>query len=156
MSHESYKSLVLQALKNVPELFPWDLEEQLSDKQTPLLLDIREPDEFGRAYIKGSLNVPRGILEAACDWNYAETEPELVNARDREVIIICRSGNRSALAAQTMQFMGYTNVKSLKTGIRGWNDSEYELLNKQGNIIDGEDYDDDLNIPVSADKLEPK
>ncbi|MGV6852734.1 MAG: rhodanese-like domain-containing protein [bacterium] len=152
---ETYKSLVAQALETVEELFPWDLLDLIEKNTQPFLLDIREPDEFNEAHIKGSINVPRGILEAACDWNFSETEPELVQSRKSQVIVICRSGNRSALAAKTMQFMGFEHVISLKTGIRGWNDSEYELVDINGQLVDGEHYDDVLNMPVPKHKLQP-
>ena len=100
---ESYNSLVKKALANgVRELMPWDLEELLETDAEPLLLDIREPGEFNAMHIPGSLNVPRGVLEAACDYDFDETEPDLVKAREREIIVICRSGNRSVLAAETL------------------------------------------------------
>ena len=72
-----------------------------------LLLDIREPYEFDAMHIKDAINVPRGVLETACDYDYEETVPELVEAREREIILICRSGKRSVLAADVMQQMGY-------------------------------------------------
>ncbi len=67
--------------------------------------------------------------------------PELADGRDREIIVICRSGNRSLLAAQVMQQMGFSRVASLKTGVRGWNDFDQPLQ-------DGEDR------PVDADRAE--
>ena len=57
-------------------------------------------------HIKDSINVPRGILETACEYNFEETVPELVKARDKEIILVCRSGNRSVFAAEVMQQMG--------------------------------------------------
>lgn len=61
------------------------------------------------------------------DYGYGETVPELVEARDRRVLVICRSGNRSILAAHTPGQMGFGNVVSLRTGLRGWNDDERPL-----------------------------
>ena len=87
-------------------------------------------------HIKGSISVPRGILETACEFNYEETVPELASARDREIILICRSGNRSVLAASMMQQLGYTNVVSLKTGLRGWNDYEQPLVDNTSKTVD--------------------
>ncbi|HQU01953.1 MAG TPA: lytic murein transglycosylase, partial [Acetobacteraceae bacterium] len=77
--------------------------------------------------IAGSVNIPRGILESACEYGYEETVPELVTAREREIVVICRSGFRSVLSAFNMQLLGYTKVCSLKTGLRGWNDFEQPL-----------------------------
>ncbi len=133
--------LITDCLKTVDEIYPWDLEETMETKQLPMLLDIREPYEFEALHIKGSTNVPRGLLEQACEYGYDETEPELVTARDEEIVIICRSGKRSVLAAHTMKLMGYKSVKSLKTGVKGWNDYELPLedINKQTVDIDHAD-----------------
>ena len=150
---KTFKQLISDILPEINELFPWDLEELLENNSDVLLVDIREIDEFESAYIEGSLHVPRGILEAACDWNYSDTIPELVNARDRPVVVICRSGNRSALAAFTMQLMGYNNVTSLQTGIKGWNDSDFPLLNKKAELVDPDWADTFLNPPLRDEQL---
>ena len=97
-------------------------------------------------HIRGSLNVPRGILEMACEYGYEETVPELADARAREIVLVCRSGNRSIFAADVMQQMGYSNVSSLKTGMRGWSDYEQEMVDAAGNVVD-EDTAIDYFIP---------
>ena len=125
---KSFKGLVVEHAKYITELMPWDLEEKLVGNEPPLILDIREAEEFKTMRIQNSMNVPRGILESACDYNYSETIPELVKARDKETILVCESGNRSVMAAFTMQLMGYTNVAYLKTGLKGWNDYEQPLV----------------------------
>lgn len=133
---KTYRSLVAETASQVEEIFPWDLRDELDAGVEPLLLDIRCPDEFATLHIAGAVNVPRGILEIAVDYGYEETEPELVEARDRRVIVICRSGNRSVLAAHTLGLMGYSNVASLRTGLRGWNDDEQPLIDAQGEVLD--------------------
>ena len=152
---KTYRDFVKDLLPEIKELFPWDLRE-LMDKEALLLVDIREPYEFDSMKIENSINVPRGILEAACEWDYAETVPELVNARDQKIIVICRSGNRSVMAAHTMQLMGFKDVTSLKTGLRGWNDSEEPLVNIENSSIDIEKADEYFNTPVSEEKRAPK
>ena len=111
-----FTDLVSECLPHISEDFPWDIEERLGDETGPLIIDIREPGEFESMHISGSLNVPRGILESACDWGYEETEPRLASAREQDVVLVCRSGNRSALAAHTLQMMGYRKATSMKTG----------------------------------------
>jgi len=69
--------------------------------------------------------------------------------------VVCRSGNRSALAALTMQQMGFKQVRSLKLGIKGWNDNDLEMLNNQGDIVDINQIDEWLNRAVPEDKLKP-
>ncbi len=150
-----FTDLIAEALPDIEEIFPWDLEEKLGQENKPFLLDIREPYEFDALHIEGSINVPRGILESACDWDYEETVPELAAGRNREIIVICRSGNRSVLAAHTMQRMGFKNVASLKTGIRGWNDFEQPLLNAAGEPVDIDDADVVLASRVKPEQQRP-
>lgn len=152
---DGYQQLVAQALETVDEVMPWDLEEELEQNSQLFLLDIREADEFEMMHIKNSIHVPRGVLEGACCWNYDDTVPALASARDQDVVVICRSGNRSVLAAQSMQQLGFTRVRSLKLGIKGWNDNDIEMVDGQGNIVDIDAADEWLNTPVPADKLDP-
>jgi len=133
---KQYKDLVAESLQSVPELFPWDLDAKLACDQRPLLLDVREPAEFLAMHIEHSIHVPRGNLEAACEWDYDDTIPELVLAREKEVVVMCRSGQRSALAARTLQLLGFNQVYSLKTGLRGWNDSDLPLVDQSGQSVD--------------------
>lgn len=151
-----FSDLVAEVLPEIREVFPWDLETLMESGSGCLLLDVREPVEFEAARIPGSINVPRGILESACDYGYEETTPELVRARDREVVVICRSGNRSALAALTMQLMGYRNVCSLKTGLKGWTDAEMPLVNGNGEEISVDDAEDYFIPRLSPEQLPPR
>lgn len=153
---KTFKQLVAEHEKLVNEIMPWDLEEKLSSQQKPLLVDIREADEFAAMHIQDSINVPRGILEAACDYNYSETVAELVQARERELVVVCRSGNRSVLAAYTMQQMGYQHVNSLKTGLKGWNDFEQALIDEKQENIDIEVAERFLNPKIKDKQLAPK
>ena len=152
---KTFTDIIADTLPLIKEVFPWDLEEMLEESASVVLVDIREADEFNAAHIKGSILAPRGILEACCDWNYSDTIPELVKARQQTVVVICRSGNRSALAALTMQLMGYEDVYSLKTGIRGWNDAESELFNCKGDVVDIDWAEAFLSPPVKDYQLAP-
>ena len=153
---KTFAQLVNEQLDAVQEVFPWDVEERLDKGDSPMLLDIREESEFSAMRIAGSLNVPRGILESACEYDYEETVRELVEARDREVVIICRSGNRSVLAAVTMQIMGYNKVASLKTGLRGWNDYELELVDAAGITVNIDQADEYFTTHLRPDQMSPK
>jgi len=151
---KTFNDLIADVSEGVTEIFPWDLEEILEDR-SPMLLDVRENYEFDAMHINNSINVPRGILETACDYNYDETIPDLVNNREQEIIVICRSGNRSILAVDTMQKMGYKNVASLKTGVRGWNDSDQALLDYNNQTVDPDQAEEYLKAKVRTDQLEP-
>ncbi|GKY86809.1 rhodanese-like domain-containing protein [Sinisalibacter aestuarii] len=155
MTRKTYSQLAAEAARRIEEIMPWDVPDFLAAHPGALLLDIRERDEFARARIEGSLNVPRGILESAAEWDYAETEPALVTARDKPVVIICRSGNRSAFAAETLAQMGFTDLRSVKLGVKGWNDADQPLVDAAGNEIDGDDAMALLEIQPRPDQRKP-
>ena len=139
----TFDKLVAQTSAKITELMPWDLAEKLEQQEELILVDVRESDEFNNMHIPNAINIPRGVLEAASEEGYDETNPKLANARDKQVIVICRSGKRSCLAAYTLQLLGFNKVSSLKTGLRGWNDYDQVLVNSSHSEIDGdiaEDY----------------
>jgi rhodanese-related sulfurtransferase len=153
---QSYDDLISDALTRVSEIFPWDLNRMLNSSNELLLLDVREPSEFALLHLPNSINVPRGILEQSCEWNYDETVPELANGRDRPIIVICRSGKRSVLAADVMLKMGFNKVVSLKLGVRGWNDSELTLQNSDGGQLNPEEVDTLLASQLRNDQRQPQ
>jgi rhodanese-related sulfurtransferase len=150
-----YADLLADALQRVREIMPWDLTRQLACDR-PLLLDVREPAEFAQARIPGSINVPRGVLEQACEWDYDETVPELARGRELSIVVICRSGNRSVLAADVLQQMGFTDVVSLKTGVRGWNDFEQPMIDGEGRALDGDEAEQRLAPRLRSEQLRPR
>lgn len=152
----SYDDIVAEALARVKEIMPWDLSRALAAGKKPFLLDVREPEEFAMMRIPSSINVPRGVLEQSCEWDYDETVPELVGGRELEIVVICRSGKRSVLAADMMLRMGFTNVVSLRTGVRGWNDYEQPLQNMDGEALDADEVDVLLVPRVRAEQRKPK
>ena len=152
---QKFLELIAACLTDVREVMPWDLEERLHENPGLLIVDVREPDEFDAMHIAGSLNVPRGILESAAEWDYEETEPELVTARDRELVVVCRSGYRSVLAAHSLQVLGFENVVSLKTGLRGWKDYEQPLVDKDGKGVDLDDADDYFTTKLRDEQIDP-
>ncbi len=145
-------------LKDVPEDMPWDLEERLRTRPDALIVDVREPDEFAFCHIEGSLNIPRGILESAAEWNFDETVPELVRAREsgnRDVVVVCRSGHRSLLSAWSLQVLDYPRVVSLKTGLRGWNDFDQPMVDNAGRLVDPDEIDEFFTSKLREDQRQP-
>lgn len=147
---KTFKQIVAAAQAQVSELMPWDVDELSRHNPELLLLDIREECEYASFHIAGSMLVPRGILETACEAEYEDAVPELIAARERELVVICRSGNRSILAAQSLQLLGYQNVKSMQTGLRGWNDYELPLINARSEVLDPEQVDELLRTGFSS------
>lgn len=151
---KGYDELVRDAGDRVREIQPWDLAKLISSK-TVFLLDVREPSEFCRLHIPGSVNVPRGVLEQACEWDYEETVPALAQRKEMEIVVICRSGKRSLLAADRMIEMGFSSVSSLRTGVRGWNDFEQPLVDNEGNPVDADSAEVMLTPKLRQDQRRP-
>ncbi len=152
---KTFKQIVAEASKTITEIMPWDVEERINKNQELMIVDIREECEFSRFHIKGSMLVPRGILESACEAEYEDAIPDLVDGRDKEIVIICRSGLRSALGTQMLQMMGFTNVSSMKTGLRGWNDYELPLYNLEQQQLDPDDVDEMLSAGFCSAFMHP-
>jgi rhodanese-related sulfurtransferase len=82
-------------------------------------VDVREPDEYTAGRIPGARNVPRGFLEVRADLDHPKRDAWLAD-RQRPLVLYCGGGNRSALAAQTLQEMGFARVVSMAEGWSGW------------------------------------
>ena len=108
---KSGADLINEAKQRIREVSPKEVQEMRRRGDDVVYLDVREPNEWNLGRIPGAVHVPRGVLE---------TKIEQTVPRDRKVVIYCAGGNRSALAADTMQQMGYANVVSMADGWRGW------------------------------------
>ncbi len=136
-------------------MFPWDVEERRGVNDEVLILDIREECEFSAYHIRNSMLVPAVSWKPPANTNTKTQSRKLIEARDREIIVICRSGNRSVLAAQTMQWMGYENVASMKTGLRGWNDYELPLYNVAHEELDPDQVEEMLAAGFVSSIMHP-
>jgi rhodanese-related sulfurtransferase len=113
--------MVAQARSKVRELSKEEFEQELASGD-PLVLDIRDVRERWRdGAIPGAVSMPRGMLEF-----WADPDSEYYRSfmdRDRPTILYCAGGQRSALAAATLQQLGYSNVAHLGIGYNGWKDA---------------------------------
>jgi rhodanese-related sulfurtransferase len=85
-----------------------------------MLIDVREESEFAKDHLPGAIHLGKGIIEREIEGRV----PEL----NTEMILYCGGGFRSALAADNLQKMGYTNVISMDGGIRDWREKRYPLV----------------------------
>lgn len=125
MTPMSMEQLVNEARSRICEIAAADLRAGL--EADAVLIDVREPAEHAAARIPGSVNIPRGILEAEVEPRPelgGVTAPELAD-RQRPIYLYCRSGGRSALAADALQKMGFTRVASVAGGIIAWQALEH-------------------------------
>ncbi|NQZ10754.1 MAG: rhodanese-like domain-containing protein [Algicola sp.] len=97
--------------------------------QTACIIDVREPGEFAQGRVPGSVNIPRGVLETQlCNHPMViGTAEPLETLASKDIYLICRSGGRSALAAESMQKMGFKTVYSVAGGMLSWEKSGYQL-----------------------------
>jgi rhodanese-related sulfurtransferase len=89
-------------------------------------VDVREPDEYAEGHVPGARSSPRGFLEVRADLEHRKRDPWLAD-RDRRLLLYCGGGHRSALAAQTLQQMGFRRVASLAEGFTGWTGRGYPV-----------------------------
>ena len=116
---KSLKEFVADAKSRIREVSAADAAEAVKKNPKTLVVDVREPAEWAEGHIPGALHVPRGMLEAKADLEYANREPRLAD-RSQPIILHCASGARSALGADVLQQMGFTNVCSMAGGIAAW------------------------------------
>src|ERR687894_2278200 len=110
--------VIRQIKQQVREVDPAEVSEHLGNGVT--LIDVRETEEWDRGHIPGAVHVPRGYLESRIDAAVAD--------RDAPVVLYCASGQRSALAANTLtDLLGYSDVRSMTGGITLWKDRGYKV-----------------------------
>ena len=115
---DSLKFPTLAQLNEVRQLDPAEVESRLLSTNPPLLLDVREADEFSGelGHIRGSILVPLRHLP--------EHAKELEKYRDHEIIAVCRAGVRSTTAAAILAGLGFEHVCNMKGGMLDWNDAK--------------------------------
>ena len=120
---QTAQQLVAEAKARIREITAADLPP-LKDRGVPVI-DVREPAEYAAGHLPGAVSIPRGVLEFEVDGHPAvngERDPALAH-RDRPVVLYCRTGGRSALAAEALQRLGFAQPLSLAGGFTGWVDA---------------------------------
>ena len=117
----SLADFVDEALREITEITPEAVRDLLGqpDRGGYEVLDVRELDEWEAGHLPGARHYPRGFLEVRADLAHYKRDPWLAD-RTRKLILYCGGGHRSALAAQTLQQMGFTHVRSMRDGWTGW------------------------------------
>ena len=105
--------IVAQIKSQITEVTPAETSKLISDENV-ILIDIREESEVEQGSITGAKFIPRGVLE------FKVSELEITDNPEAKIILYCRSGGRSALAAASLQNMGYKNVMSMAGGFEAW------------------------------------
>jgi rhodanese-related sulfurtransferase len=120
MEHsEGFLNLVNDAKTRVREVTVAETQQRISENKEVKLIDVREDNEWNEAHAAGSIHLGKGIIERDIE----KTVPD----KDAELILYCGGGYRSALATDSLQKMGYTNVWSMAGGWKAWKASEGEV-----------------------------
>lgn len=116
MKHsEGFLKLVDDAKSRVREVSVTDTQQRMRENSEAKLIDVREDKEWEAAHAAGAIHLGKGIIERDIET----TVPD----KNTELILYCGGGYRSALAADALQRMGYTNVFSMAGGWKAWNES---------------------------------
>lgn len=113
------KELLAEARARISEIDTTQASEILERGGDTLFLDVREPEEFGSGHLPGAHPVPRGLLEPRAAADSPARDSELCDP-ERAIVVYCGTGARSALAAVTLEELGFSNVSSMAGGIQTW------------------------------------
>jgi rhodanese-related sulfurtransferase len=114
-----FLKLVQEAKKHVKELTVDQVKAKLDRGEKFHLVDVREESEWAKDHLPGAVHLGKGVIER-------DVEKELPDTA-AEVVLYCGGGFRSALAAENLQKMGYTNVISMDGGVRGWREKGHPM-----------------------------
>ena len=114
-----FLQIVDAARKRIRETTVEEVKAKLDRGENFLLLDVREESEYAKDHLPKAIHLGKGVIER-------DIEDRVPNL-DASLVLYCGGGYRSALAADSLQKMGYTNVLSMDGGIRGWREKNFPL-----------------------------
>jgi len=116
----AFLKITLEARSRVKECTVADVKQSQENNEEFILVDVREESEWTKSHLPGAIHLGKGIIERDIEKTIADF--------DKKIVLYCGGGFRSALAADNLQKMGYTNVISMDGGIRDWRESGYPLV----------------------------
>ncbi len=116
----NFSDLLSSVKQEIDEVSAPEVNEKLTGPRDFSLLDVREKDEWDQGHIDGALFLPRGFLEVKVE--------KLLQDKEQPVIVYCAGGVRSAFAAKSLLELGYTNVRSMRGGMRDWKDNGFATI----------------------------
>ena len=114
-----FQSLCEEARRKVTEIPNDVVRRRLAERTSFTLLDVREDHEWVQGHLPSAKHLGRGILERDIET--------VIPDKTREIVLYCGGGYRSALAAESLQKMGYVNVKSMAGGFGEWTAKRFEV-----------------------------
>ena len=122
MAHQHsprFLKIVEETRKRIREVSIDEVKKKLDRKEKFLLIDVREESEYATDHLPGAVHLGKGIIERDVEARVPD--------QDTPMVLYCGGGFRSALAADNLQKMGYTQVLSMDGGIRGWREKGFSL-----------------------------
>lgn len=110
-----FLKLVQDAKQRVKETNVPDVMRRIDAGEKMILVDVREDNEWAKGHLPGAVHMGKGVIER-------DIEQKVPDARTK-LVLYCGGGFRSALVAENLQKMGYTNVESMDGGWRGWTEA---------------------------------
>jgi sulfur-carrier protein adenylyltransferase/sulfurtransferase len=118
---KSFQDIMAEARKEIPEASPQQVSELLKNNgKSPVLLDVRESDEWRQGHLEGAIPLPRGFLEIKVE--------SAIPDKNTPIVTYCAGGVRSLLAAKVMREMGYQNVTSMAGGYGAWKNGGFKWV----------------------------
>ncbi|MFO0925231.1 MAG: rhodanese-like domain-containing protein [Pirellulales bacterium] len=114
-----FLNIVNDARSRVRECTVHDVKERLDRGESMNLIDVREESEFAAGHLPGAKHISKGVIERDIETAFPDPTVELV--------LYCGGGFRSALSADNLQKMGYTNVISMDGGWRSWTENHFPI-----------------------------
>lgn len=114
-----FLKIVDDSKKRVREATVDEIKSRLDRGDKFVLVDVREESEWQKDHLPGAIHMSKGVIERDVE----QKVPDL----NTEMVLYCGGGFRSALAADNLQKMGYTNVISMDGGVRGWREKNYPM-----------------------------
>ena len=116
---KKFLTIVNDAKERISETNVEEVKDKLDRGDKLHLVDVREESEWNKGHIPNAMYIGKGVIERDIE--------KKINNTDAEIILYCGGGFRSALAADNVQKMGYTNVSSMDGGYSGWVKAEYPI-----------------------------
>jgi rhodanese-related sulfurtransferase len=114
-----FLKIVNDAKSRVKETTVDEVKQKLDSGEEFLLVDVREESEFAKDHLPGAIHLGKGVIERDVETKVPDVKTPMV--------LYCGGGFRSAMAADNLQKMGYTNVLSMDGGVREWREKKYPM-----------------------------
>jgi adenylyltransferase/sulfurtransferase len=119
----TYQQIMNEAREVVPEVSPDEVKARIDGPQKPVVLDVREKEEYRQGFLPGAVSVPRGFLEMRIEDTVAD--------RHTPIVAYCAGGTRSLLAGRILRELGYDNVVSMRGGYQAWKNQGLPIVEER-------------------------